>query len=292
MRKKVLLVIVVNLYLFLAVNFSVDANEYFDTLKYAYMNLEEDAVYGRNFNSRNISYEYDGYFEIEDDVVFFLNEYIQTPRQSSILTHKTLNNISDELISSINSDFDNYFVNATRLRSASARYNCHSYAWYSTSNSNVYWMNDPSTYYQDHSYDEVESPIVGDIICYFNSDDENIHSGIVTSLLSGTANNVCGSSNLVMVTSKWGAAGLYSHRGDQCPYTSYVNGDASYVKYYRLHTHSYLYTYANPNYHYATCSCGDTFTELHEWELPSMFPLSTYAAPIKYVCKKCGCSKL
>lgn len=32
---------------------------------------------------------------------------------------------------------------ATKLRSATFKYNCHSYGWYSTSTTNVWWMNDP-----------------------------------------------------------------------------------------------------------------------------------------------------
>ncbi len=42
------------------------------------------------------------------------------------------------------SNMDNYmaliYPNATRLRSATTMYNCHSYAWYSTSASNSYWL--------------------------------------------------------------------------------------------------------------------------------------------------------
>ncbi len=43
---------------------------------------------------------------------------------------------------------------AALLRSASRKYNCHSYAWYNQSTSNTIWMNDPGDdkYWQDGSY--------------------------------------------------------------------------------------------------------------------------------------------
>ncbi len=51
---------------------------------------------------------------------------------------------------------DNYVTSAHpsfyRLRSASSKYNCHSYAWYSESYSNVYWINDPSPIYENANY--------------------------------------------------------------------------------------------------------------------------------------------
>lgn len=51
---------------------------------------------------------------------------------------------------------DNYMANNyssyTKVRSASSKYNCHSYAWYSTSSSNIYWINDPSPIYGNTNY--------------------------------------------------------------------------------------------------------------------------------------------
>lgn len=51
---------------------------------------------------------------------------------------------------------DNYmasnYSSYTKVRSASSKYNCHSYAWYSTSSSNIYWINDPSPVYGNTNY--------------------------------------------------------------------------------------------------------------------------------------------
>ena len=127
---------------------------------------------------------------------------------------------------------DNLVPEATRISPSTRKYNCHSYAWYMQSTSNPYWMDCPNDYYTDGSY-EISTGNVGDIICYYNEDDVNIHSGIVTSRLSGVSNGVCGDADLVTVRSKWGSLGLYDHRGDQCPYTSTYGGDAEYVIYYK-----------------------------------------------------------
>lgn len=185
--------------------------------------------------------------------VRFANAY--TPNNTPVSVYEILGDIDSNMIDQGNEYFDNQYPNANRKSSATAYYNCHSYAWYMNSNTNTYWMNYPTNYYiiEDHSYVEVINPQVGDIICYFDDnetpynmdDDENLHSGIVYELLSGTSNDICGNANLVMVESKWGPAGLYEHRGDECPYTSYTNGEADYVKYYRPNTNN---KYALSNY--------------------------------------------
>lgn len=185
------------------------------------------------------------------------------------------------------------FPNAVRLAPATAKYNCHSYAWYQRSSNNPYCMRNPSAYYTDGSYVETANPKVGDIICYFSANEFNLHSGVITNILSGSPNNVCGNSNLFEVTSKWGANALYRHKGDECPYTSYGGGQATHVKFY-THIHDYdghycycgqyraqheysnhlcscgaytskhdKYTWVNLTKHRVTCGCGANYEESH-----------------------------
>lgn len=45
-----------------------------------------------------------------------------------------------------------YYSSFSKVSSASSKYNCHSYAWYSTSTSNVYWIEDPSPIYNNTLY--------------------------------------------------------------------------------------------------------------------------------------------
>ena len=176
-------------------------------LKYS-VNVES---YGKYYDVSSIkeiivSRDGNGSFLINNnDVINFDITNVTTPNGSSIEVFHTLNDMSSDSISGCNDYYDNLYEDATRLYSASARYNCHSYAWYSQNTStNVYWMNDPSDYYNDYSYDEVNIPRPGDIVCYYDnngtqsdySDDENIHSGIVFSFDSTIpVNNVCGNVN-------------------------------------------------------------------------------------------------
>lgn len=192
--------------------------------------------------------------------------YVYTPKGSPVEV-LIRDEYSSSFIDKCNSAGDSMVPNATRLASSTAKYNCHSYAWYSQSTNNPYWMNDPSKYYTDGSYYETTSPKIGDIICYFDndgtvndkSDDENIHSGIITGLSGQASNGICGDANRFIINSKWGALGLYSHNGVDCPYTSLYGGDADYVKYFRKseHTHNYtLWKYYNRTSHIEACSCG------------------------------------
>jgi len=187
----------------------------------------------------------DGYLEIAETIIYVNIVNTITPNGTSCEAYETLNDLPTSLIELYNEEYDRLYSDAIRLLSATARFNCHSYAWYSQSYSNIYWMNDPKDYYSDYdkSYEIVSSPRVGDIICYYDnngtqteSDDINLHSGIIVGLSGEASNGVCGTSNMYIVKSKWGPAGLYQHKGDDCPYTSSHNGFADYVRYYRPRT--------------------------------------------------------
>ncbi len=188
-------------------------------------------------------------------------DYVYTPRGTAVEVY-----IRDEMpsyyIEICNQDGDKLVPEAKRIAPSTAKYNCHSYAWHMQSTSNTYWMNNPSSYYTDWSYEESDGNI-GDIICYFDVTGNNLHSGVIIGKTEGVSNGVCGDSNLFTVRSKWGSYGLYEHRGDQCPYTATYNGDASYVNCYKRHQHSYTYSQATLG-HIATCiDCGYTISLSH-----------------------------
>lgn len=164
------------------------------------------------------------------------NDYIITPNGSGILVYYD-SEMSQEEIEVYNQLGDELVPTATRIANSSLLYNCHSFAWYFRSVSNNCVVYNPSLYHEDGTYEEVSGiGDIGDIICYYDSNNDNIHSGVVIAKTEGISNNVCGNSDLVTVRSKWGPWALYEHRGDQCPYTSTYGGDATYVKYYRVHT--------------------------------------------------------
>ena len=121
-----------------------------------------------------------------------------------------------ELTSAEINELDNYvrnnYPNAVLLRSATRKYNCHSYAWYSTSSNNNYWMNDPKAYMQYGAYTQrtsTSSISNLDKVFYNNGSLADNHSGIVYS--SGSLDNI-------YIVSKWGKAGLVRHKIKYSPY--------------------------------------------------------------------------
>ena len=154
-----------------------------------------------------------------------------------------IDNLSDSEKTALASNFAGEYPNATYISEATYSYNCHSYAWYSqNSSTNCYWINQPTAYYDDadKSYQQVDTPQIGDIICYFDlalsKEYQNIHSGIVVGFSGEASNGVCGDANTVLVRSKWAQAPLYEHKGDECPYVQDYGADE--VRYYRPRTNA------------------------------------------------------
>ena len=111
------------------------------------------------------------------------------------------------------------YPTATLLRTASKKYNCHSYAWYSTSSSNHYWMEDPTVYMTDGSYDRATCQ-VGNIAYWYIpigiiTGQEPVHSGIVDVHMQSSA--------VYGARSKWGQLGVFNHRFDDCPYSGTIS---------------------------------------------------------------------
>lgn len=131
------------------------------------------------------------------------------------------------------------------LRAPTISYNCHSYAWYSESESNIYWIDYPESFLDDGTYIKTAGWNEGDKIVYFKNGTP-IHSGVITAVDGNTLSNIT-------VTSKWGLCGLYEHRGDDC---IYMEDDNITYTIYRLCTHSEnLYVYATQNVYVHSVSC-------------------------------------
>lgn len=263
-----------------------------------------------------------GYSNIDANIAFIdqnddldcLIFYISTPKSfESLKVIKYRDDISDEAKETYTRAADAVSTNNIRVAGATRKYNCHSYAWYSqNTNTNEYCMPSPKLYYTDGSYEKVEgTPKRGDIICYFDNrkdinesfEDWNMHSGIVIDVLSSPSNNLCGSSNTVLVISKWGSAGVYIHNGYECPYTSFYREEtetdriAEYVQYYRRTEHAHRYTSTQitdekllEKYHMSTCNCSQTIYVPHDWVETRINP-SNMSSPmylIGYRCRDCG----
>lgn len=105
------------------------------------------------------------------------------------------------------------YPRAVRIAEPTVRYNCHSYAWYSRSTSNPYWIEFPMIYMTDGSYRSYSgTPIPGMKGWYYYGE----HSAI--SLGNRTENG----SQVHYVESKWGQDGVYQHPYNYCPYTPSV----------------------------------------------------------------------
>ncbi len=140
---------------------------------------------------------------------------IYTPKGSSV----SVMNISPDLTTAEKTELNNYFdkayPNATRKASATKNYNCHSYAWYSQSTNNTYWMNDPSKYMSDGSYKLHTDlrPRVGFKAYYYNGN----HTAVVQEI------KMVDGSQTFWYQSKWGQAGLYYHTLYYSPYATGVD---------------------------------------------------------------------
>lgn len=138
---------------------------------------------------------------------------VTTPRGTSVAVTVVTTELTAAQKAAINADIQANYPNVTKHREPTKKYNCHSYAWYSTSSANTVWMNTPGddTYWTDGSYVLTTSPVSGNKASYKYGD----HSAI----FKGGRN----------MTSKWGSAGLYTHDYAYCPYWGGVN----IINYYR-----------------------------------------------------------
>lgn len=143
---------------------------------------------------------------------------ITTPNGSKVSVKKRGEELTSFEKKNIQANVRKAYPNVKYLREATTNYNCHSYAWYSSSSSNKYWMNNPMPYMTDKSYiyRGYSKASIGDKVYYSVSGGK--HSGRVTGRASGPIGP--NAYKIVTVTSKWGKTGLYKHNAENCPYYS------------------------------------------------------------------------
>lgn len=198
------------------------------------------------------------------------NFTLKTPNGKTVYAYKYKNDlIQSEIDYSINW-LESLYPEASLLRNPTVKYNCHSYAWYDTSPNNEYWIDVPSPYYLDDELVESSNGEVGDIVVYFNDYGYAIHSGIITYRIRDYSGNFLTDHyskqikdlENILVNSKRGYHGLYTHIGNDCPYKT-----AKSIKYYKFlnhnHTYNFDYKYIDDKYHTSYCSCGATITQGH-----------------------------
>lgn len=159
------------------------------------------------------------------------------------------------------SEYENTeFPNIVRLRNETSNYNCHSYAWYSQSETNDIWLPYPEEFKTHGCYEVTRAECrPGDIVLYRNLNKapyEDIHSAIISSVDSSDSTDTG-----ITVISKWGGYPLYSHNLTECPYYAQTNE----IKIYRSCTHpSFSYEHVNVYTHRKNCNvCECSTTEGH-----------------------------
>lgn len=180
-----------------------DLSEIYSAYTYLFYEMAEEANTINIFGSPSVIYN--ATMTARDTL-----ETVKTPNGSSVTVIRRTYSAS-ESASAYNYTITRY-PNATVVSGATTNYNCHSYAWYSQSTSNPYWMNDPGKYMSDGSYTKIgASPTAkNQKVCYIQYPLVNpcIHSGIVYSISGST----------VKLTSKWGAGPLVRHDVSYSPY--------------------------------------------------------------------------
>lgn len=132
--------------------------------------------------------------------------YLYTPRGTPVLATLITYDYDNATKKAYRERYEATYPNAVLLRDATPKYNCHSYAWYSTASNNSYWLWDVEKYMKDGSYVATSTLNANNRIFYSQSPNNDNHSALVIQ------------TNSAIVRSKWGDAGLYEHNYGDCPY--------------------------------------------------------------------------
>lgn len=166
---------------------------------------------------------------------------VTTPKSSSLQAVAYTSTLTSAEITQTNNDMNSlisyYNWNSTQVsgRGPTLGYNCHSYAWYSQTTSNNRWINqyyfntstgqytttaNLSKYWTDGSYSLITS-VSGTSI------PSSVANGSKVFYATGDHSAIKTSST--QFTSKWGAAGLYTHSPGHAPY------DTTTIRYYKYY---------------------------------------------------------
>lgn len=107
----------------------------------------------------------------------------------------------------------------TLVRNGSCKYNCHSYAWYSTSSANPYWIDDPTIYTTDGSYSKVyKGGVSNSIVSYGVKSNDKVFYAEATHSAIFIDNPANGAPLATLkVRSKWGKLGVFQHTVTNVP---------------------------------------------------------------------------
>ena len=145
------------------------------------------------------------------------------------------------------------------LGNPTSNYNCHSYAWYSESTNNPYWIINVEIYADDaHTVLRLatETPQPGDI-CVYRNNNLIVHSAIIDRIEAGT----------IICRSKWGASVLCEHPIGTVPLEYWESSAGPNCVIMRITPHEWQYSSVGENQHSRSCTiCGAEDTLNCEYE--------------------------
>lgn len=200
--------------------------------------------------------------------LYTLGTVVYTTGRKDVQTFYAQNEMTDSEKTSLYGLFYNNskYPDLTYVSEATTYYNCHAFAWYSTSPGRKWIGNNMQ--YQGSTLYGVERFIsdshcttigssdyaaqINDIVVY-RSDGEIVHSGIVVG------------KNPIRIKSKWGSGCVWIHDKTTVP-GAYKNSsgtiDATYYRYSK--SHDYSYSSVSSSKHRATCTtCGYSRLDVH-----------------------------
>jgi len=150
---------------------------------------------------------------------------VPTPKNTSVTVklwtsgdkdYTDLGQLGEDTIAYIKTYVKTNHPTAVQKDEPTMKYNCHSYGWDGSHPRHaLHWMDDPSAYMSDKSYSKVTgippSIAVGDRAYWGSS--SNTHTAIIRTIIAG----------VVVVESKWGGWGLYSHNINDSIYGTNVS---------------------------------------------------------------------
>lgn len=193
--------------------------------------------YGNNAAETSSAGDYVGTI---GDINYYSAGTINTANNRSVEVCTPHRNLTQSEITNINEQLSSY--GNTLLYSPSSVYNCHSYAWYSCSSSNPYWIMDISEFLLDGACSaiNINSIQVNDIVVYLDDSGNELHSGVVQSISS---------SGDLTIRSKWGQAGVYIHPIENVPSAYCRNSNTNEILVCFFRYHDYTYQYLGDEYH-------------------------------------------
>lgn len=216
-----------------------------------------------------------------------LSHEFDTVNGSPVYLYTTSKNLTQSQINKVNNSIDALYSEDARLATASALYNCHSYAWYSQSSTNPYWIEYADYFTIDPHYELLTTGTakVGDIVVYRNNNGKITHSAIITDIETSSL-----FVPIITCASKLGVAGVYVHSITNVPETYYEGSDTPIyeIRHYTTdHSYTGAYYQHNTTYHTRQCAhCTALATFVH------VYTVTSYTSTgHTLTCRMCGQTK-